>query len=66
MQATETYTREGSPAVTAFRLGGGLVEVVYDEFTSRGLHNASAVGGGVIGLTLAEGDSLGHWRKLEE
>lgn len=57
----ETYTRQSDTAVTALGRGSKLFQVVVDKLTTWCLHNPSAVGGGVIGSSLAEGDTLGHW-----
>jgi len=54
-------TRQPNPAVTAFGLGGEFLEVVVYEFSTGGLYDAAAVGGGVVGSAFAEGDALGHW-----
>jgi hypothetical protein len=61
MTINATYTRQPNPTVTALGLGGEFLEVVVYEFSTRGLYDAAAVGGGVVGSAFAEGDALGHW-----
>ena len=56
----EAYTRETDAAVTAFWLCGDLLEVVVYKTTTGCLDDTTAVRGGVVRLTLAEGDTLGH------
>jgi hypothetical protein len=47
--------------------GGGtyskLLQVVQDELSTGGLHDPSPVGGGVVGGSLSEGDTLSHLAK---
>ena len=59
-KSRSAYSRERDTAITALGCRGGLFEMVIDELATGGLHNASAVGGGVVGLAFAEGDTLGH------
>lgn len=40
--------------------------MVVDKFSTGGLYHTSAVGGGVIRLTLAESDTLGHCRNCKK
>jgi hypothetical protein len=44
--------------------GGGtyskFLQVVQDELSTGGLHDPSPVGGGVVGGSLSEGDTLSH------
>lgn len=39
-----------------------LLDVVNNELSTGGLDDTPAVGGGVVGLALAESDTLGHSR----
>lgn len=40
-----------------------LLQVVQDELATGGLDDPSPVGGGVVGGSLSEGDTLSHLRK---
>lgn len=40
--------------------------MVVNELAAGGLHDPPSVGGGVIWLTLAEGDSLNHSKGKED
>ena len=53
-------TGEGDVAVTALGAGGGLLEVLVDELATRGLDDTSSVRLGVVGVALAQSDSLNH------
>jgi len=35
--------------------------MVIDEFTTGSFYDSAAVGGGIVRLALAEGNTLGHW-----
>lgn len=41
-----------------------LLDVVDNELATGGLHNPPAVGGGVVGRALADGDTLSHSVKV--
>lgn len=41
-----------------------LLQVVDDELSTGGLDDPPPVGGGVVRLSLSEGDSLGHFRSI--
>ena len=56
----ETYTRQRDATVSALGCGRKLFDVVVNKLATWCLHNPSAVGGGVVGVTLAERDTLGH------
>ena len=58
--ATGTYARQSDTTVTALRRGGELFQVVVDKLSTGSLDYPSAVRGGVVRRSLAEGDSLGH------
>ena len=58
--STETYTGQSNAAVTALGRCCRLFDVVVDKLSTGGLYNASAVLGGVVGLSFAESDALGH------
>lgn len=60
-QIDGTYTRQRNAAVAALGRSRKLFEVVVDKLATWRLHNPSAVGSGVVGSPLAEGDTLGHW-----
>lgn len=55
-----TYTGQRDATVSALGCGRKLFDVVVNKLATRRLHNPSAVGGGVVGVALAEGDTLGH------
>lgn len=57
-----TYTGEADTTVTTFGSCRELFDMVVYEFSTGGFHNPSAVRGGVIGLALAESNTLGHCR----
>lgn len=59
-QSMQTYTSKGVTTVTT--LGGRheLLDVVDHKLAAGGLHHTPPVGGGVVGLALAEGDTLSH------
>lgn len=42
---------------------GELLQVVQDELATGGLDDPSPVGGGVVGGSLSEGDTLSHLRE---
>jgi len=53
-------TGESITAVTALGRRSKLLQVVNDQLSTRSLNDAPPVGGGVVWLTLAEGDTLSH------
>jgi hypothetical protein len=55
-----TYSRKCNATITA--LGGScqFSDVVVDELSSRRLHDTPSVGGGVVWLAFAEGNTLSH------
>lgn len=54
-------TRESETTVTALGSRSNLLQVVDDQLASGSLDDPPPVGGGVIRLSLAESDSLGHF-----
>jgi len=58
-------TGESNSAITAFGGSRKLFEVVVDKLATWSLDHSSAVGSGVVGSTLAESDTLSHWRGYE-
>lgn len=60
-------TRESKTTVTALGGRSNLLQVVNDQLASGSLDDPPPVGGGVVRLSLAESDSLGHfWSVVEE
>jgi len=54
-------TRQSDSTVTAFRCGTALLQMVIHEIATGSFDHSSAVRLGVVGLALAESDSLGHF-----
>lgn len=55
-----TYTSQFQVAVTALWGSCQFFDVVVDELSTGGLDYMPTVGGGVVRLALAKGDTLGH------
>ena len=62
----KTYTRESDATVTALGCSSGLLEVLVDELSTRRLYDAPPVRGGVVGITLADCNALGHFGGYEK
>jgi hypothetical protein len=56
----KTHPTELGTAITTLGRSRELFDVVVAEDAARGLDNAPSRRRGVIGLALAEGDTLGH------
>ena len=57
------YTGESDTTVTELGGSSKLFDVVVDELATRGLDHPSAVRGGIVRSTLADGDALGHFTR---
>lgn len=56
----KTYARESDTTITALGGCSRLLDVVVDEPAAWRLDDASAVGGGVVRIALAQCHTLGH------